>query len=124
MADLVEGARVTAGQITEVISTELGDTTIHAFINTAHRLLDSKATAMTTLGEDLLTEIELWLSAHFLAMRERQAQTEKIDEYSVTFMGTSGMGLQATQYGQQALALDWTGTLAGLGKQQAEIRLV
>ena len=31
---------------------------------------------------------------------------------SVSYEGQSGKGLESSRYGQQALALDWTGTLA------------
>lgn len=123
MADLAAGARVTAGQVMEIISTSLSDVEINAFINTAHTLIQAKLTD-ANLGADTLTQIELWLSAHFLSMRDQRAKSETIAEYSVSYQGNSGMGLESTLYGQQALALDWSGTLKCLGLKKARLNMI
>ncbi|RPI63879.1 MAG: hypothetical protein EHM48_01755 [Planctomycetaceae bacterium] len=123
MTSLVADARVTVAQVTEIISTKLSVETINACINTAHYLVDAKL-ASTGLGADLLNTIELWLSAHFVAIRDPRAESESVAEYSVKFQGRTDMGLKATTYGQQALALDYTGTLASMGLQKATLNMI
>ncbi len=122
MADLVAGARVTSEQVIEVISTTLSNEQVNAFINMSHTLVDARL-ANCGLSDALLMQIELLLAAHFVALRDPRPQQEKFDEYSVTYQGTSGQGLSATQYGQQALALDVSGRLAGLAQPKAVLRL-
>ena len=123
MATLDANARVTAVQVMEIISTSLSEEQINAFINTAHHVVEDRL-GDAELGETLLTDIELWLSAHFLATRDQRAKSETVAEYSVTYQGNTDMGLKATIYGQQALALDYTGTLAALGLKKATLNLV
>ena len=116
-------ARVMAEQVMQIISTDLTEAQIEAFINSANVLIDS-VLLDRDLPAALLTEIELWLSAHFLSMRDQRVKSERVDEYSATFQGETGMGLKATTYGQQALALDYSGTLENLGRSRAVIELV
>ena len=110
MAILDATARVTAAQVQEIISTKISIETINAAINTAHHLVDAKL-ASSGLGTDLLTDIELWLSAHFVAIRDPRSKSESIGDYSTT-------------YGQQAIALDYTGTLASMGLKKATLNMI
>jgi hypothetical protein len=123
MATLDSDARVTAAQVQEIISTKLSAETINAAINTAHHLVDAKL-ASTSLTPDLLIDIELWLSAHFVAIRDPRSKSESIGDYSTTYQGNTDMGLNATTYGQQALALDYTGTLAAMGLKKATLNMI
>jgi len=63
--------------------------------------------------------------AHFIATsREPQTQSESVGgEASVTYRGKTDMGLNATLYGQQALALDCSGLLAKAGLKGASIKV-
>ena len=125
MAELNANARVTPAEVKDVISTALTDTVINACINTANNLLAANATALSAASV-MLTDIELWLAAHFVAIRDPQAKQKSVaGEYSVTFeKGVSGTGFSATTWGQQALALDFTGTLASMGLKRAMIESV
>lgn len=99
----------------DIIDTDLEEGQINAFINTANNLVTAKL-GSSGLDAAILHDIELWLSAHFLCMRDMRARSESIaGEYSVTYQGETKMGFEATLYGQQALALDYTGTLATAG---------
>lgn len=123
MATLDADARVTVAQVQEIISTKLSPETICAAINTAHHLVDAKL-ADSGLGSELLIDIELWLSAHFVAIRDPRAESERIGDYSATYQGKTDMGLKATTYGQQAIALDYTGTLAAMGLKKATLNII
>lgn len=122
MAILVADARVTAEQVMEIISTSLTEDQVNAFINMANTVVDERL-ADQNLGSDVLEQIELLLSAHFLTLRDPRAQQEKVDEYSVTYQGSTSEGLKASLYGQQAIALDTSGTLANLAKPRAMLKL-
>jgi hypothetical protein len=122
MAILVADARVTAEQVMEIISTSLTEDQVNAFINMANTVVDERLIDQN-LGSDLLMQIELLLSAHFVSLRDPRAQQEKVDEYSVTYQGSTGEGLKASIYGQQAIALDTSGTLANLAKPRAMLKL-
>lgn len=112
MAKIDPPARVTVNDVKDVIETDVVDPQIRAFINTAHLMVEDLLTG-EGLAENTLTEIERYLAAHLLTLRDPRPQQEKIgSEYSVTYQGKSGMGLQSTQYGQMALTLDTTGKLA------------
>jgi len=66
------------------------------------------------MSEARLKLIELWLSAHFVAIAEERGaltKSEKGDsneEYEIIV----GTGLNMTRFGQQAIALDTSGLLA------------
>lgn len=66
------------------------------------------------LSDSILRLIAKNLSAHFAFLREGQIKTETIGPTSTTFNVMSGMGLNATTFGQQAMFLDSSKTLAKL----------
>lgn len=114
--------RVSIDDLKKIFDTELTDDQLYTFINTAHVLVESTL-LNASLGSDLLTEIELWLSAHFASIRDQRPAEESIgQEYRVKYQGTTGQGFQATTYGQQALALDYTGTLANLTAKKSSLK--
>lgn len=65
------------------------------------------------LSAALLKEIERWLSAHFYAVRDDKMRmtSRATGPVSASFGGKMEMGLSATLYGQQAIALDISGAL-------------
>jgi hypothetical protein len=78
----------------------------------------------TLLTDDEKSEIERWLSAHLIACtRDQQAQQEAVTGgagVNVTYQGKTGLGLDATFYGQQVKVLDRTGLLS-LQKKEASV---
>jgi hypothetical protein len=79
---------------------------------------------MNLLSLELLTEIELQLSAHFYSLRDQRYQSKSTGGASGSFQGQVGEGLASTDYGRNALALDVTGYLARInrGVQQVQIQ--
>lgn len=115
MATLDPDARVEPDEVKEIIETDLTDSLINAFINSAHYFIQENL-LNKGLSANILTQIELWLSAHFLAIRDQRVESESIaGEWQAKYQGKTGMGFEATTYGQQALMLDTTGTLASAG---------
>lgn len=115
--------RVTATEVKEILKTNLSDSVIDVFINAANLTVTEILGDDTTLSSDQKKEIERWFTAHLVGCtRQRQKQSEKIDEAAVTYQGKTGMGLDATFYGQQVKVLDATGKMAAkIGKKAVSI---
>jgi len=111
-------ARTTTAKVKVVIDTELTD--CDAFIAIATLQVDAIA-ALGILGASVLEQIETWLSAHYVAIRDRQASKVTVLDSSHTYDGKTGTGLEATLWGQQALQMDTTGTLASGGRRRASV---
>lgn len=126
MATLNENALITASDVSEVIDTDLGTAVVHRFINQAYFVSKDLSGRLSDCGGDgALAEIQAQLAAHFIATsREFQPEQESIGgEASVRYRGQTGKGLEATTYGQNALMLDCSGTLAALGKKRATFKV-
>jgi len=121
-------ARVSAIEVKEVIGTNIVDSTIQgSFIDTAHVFVD---THLLSAGhsEEMLTKIELYLAAHFVALTEERGGLtgEKVGDASEFFSNVYKAGFNATRYGQIALTLDTSGILASKGTTgaKAEFRVI
>lgn len=89
---------------------------LQAFIDSMASLVayvDSQDTG-DILSEETLELIERWLSAHAYAHGDQLYAQKHTGRASSTFQGKTGMYLESTQYGQMAMMLDVTGTLAQL----------
>jgi hypothetical protein len=115
--------RVTYADVKAIMDNcNTADATVTVFITSAHTLLDSVA---PPLSEEVLTELEKWLSAHLIASTVfRTTSDEKLGDASVKYTGQWGKKLESTPYGQMVLLLDTTGLLAKAGKQSATIYAV
>jgi hypothetical protein len=112
-------ARVTASEVREIIETDLTDQQLAPMIAMAAMETGERLTGLG-ISEARLTEIERWLSAHFVAASlDPRRKSQGVSGASETFEGQQGMGLESTRYGQQAIVLDTTGTLAGASKGQS-----
>lgn len=113
MATLVSGARTDATEVKEVIDTSLTDAQVNAFINTANRFIAEAELSGHGVASATLTEIEKYLAAHFLSLRDQRVASEAFPSgFRLSYQGKTGMGLDGTQYGQMAKALDSSGRLA------------
>ena len=122
MATLSSSALITADGLKEIIDSDLTDSRLNNFINMAVIVMAPLTAASLSGcgGSDALTQIQLLLAAHFLTLYERTTKSESIGgEWSVTYAIQDGPGFNASLYGQQALALDCSGTLGKLGLRRA-----
>ena len=96
------------------------------FITAAHLVVKNSLVPLGRLDEATLKEIERWLAAHFASMHEtlRQWSQNETGESMVRAVGKYGLGLDHTQYGQQAKVLDSTGTLDTLSKPRARFSVL
>ena len=84
------------------------------FIDSASAMVDYVASkdvhsVMTAVN---LEVVERWLSAHFYAHSDQLFQSKNTGASGATFQGQTAMCFQSTQYGQTAMLLDLTNTLA------------
>ena len=106
-------ARVSDAEVKRIISTEL-DTT--PFITTANVLVNQYL-GSESLSDALMRQIELYWSAHLVALREPQPADETVGRTKIKYQGKTDMMLKATFYGQTVLTLDPTGILDRLGRR-------
>lgn len=105
-------ARTTATEVKQIIDTSLLDAVVDAYIIAANALVTEVLGSDTSISDTLKEEIERWLTAHLIsATRERQATMEGAGGAKIIYEGKTGMGLEATMYGQTVLALDATGKM-------------
>lgn len=115
--------RITETEVKQVIDTTLTDEEISPFIAAAVALVDD-ALLSENYGGALLKEITRYLAAHFVAIRDPRVTQEKLGDAQAKYEGTTGMGLNHTAYGQQAMILDTHGVLAAISssKRPAEVK--
>ncbi len=109
--------RTTAARVEGII--EVCGISLTPFIRLANVLTDRVAAnnAEGCLDSAGLIELETLLAAHFYTLRDQQYQSRSTGRASATFQGRTDMGLNSSYYGQMAIALDCTGTLADLGRR-------
>jgi len=118
--------RVTSSEVKGLIKTNFD---VDTFIAVATMMVDE-----TLVGQGLtdarLKQVELWLSAHFVAVAEERGALTGSDkgDSEETYEIKVGEGLNMTRFGQQAIFLDTTGLLAeetvGAATKKAEFRVV
>lgn len=116
--------RTTDAEVRLVITTDATVDTAQ-FITTANALTDFVAAEDTSgiLNTALLKQIETYLAAHFYGVMDQQYRTKKTGDASATFQGKDGMRLESTDWGQQAIAIDVSGTLASINKGNNKLSL-
>jgi len=131
MADLVSAltsacSTVDADAVKEIIDTDLTDARINRFLNAAYYTAKPVASNLDDCGgSSMFCEIVVWLAAHFITAYERQTKSESVaGEWSVSYLGKEGMGLEASLYGQQVLAMDCSGILSKVGMKRATFDVI
>lgn len=112
-------ARVTQAEVGGIIALDLKTVPdITPFIDAANSLVTELLVApATTLDDARLKLVELWLSAHFFAIRIARATLQKAGDVSQTLQSKVDLGFDVTHYGQMAMRLDTSGILARLNRQ-------
>jgi len=112
-------ARVTATEVRTIIVLDplILDTQVDVFIISANLITNRVETIGGLTDVPTLKEIERWLSAHLLTVRDNRSASEKADVVSQSFQFKLGLNFNVSEYGQNALLLDSSGTLAALQNQ-------
>lgn len=104
-------ARVTVEEVAAIMADAPED--LSAFLEMATLIVDEEL-AESGLSDARLAMIEKLLAAHFAATVS-PLTTQEIAGVSVSYQRNSvGKGLASTQYGQNAISLDTTGTLQAM----------
>lgn len=121
-------ARITEAEVKEIIDTSITSGLV-AFIAAASSIVEDEL-----LGKGLSTtrlkEIERYLAAHFVSIRDTsqgQIVSEKIGDAQINYKQFGeARALNSSRYGQQAMFLDTSGTLASIGKgnSRAQFKVV
>lgn len=111
----------TASQVQEVLDTSLTSSEIDPFLSAAQRIVTDVLEG-EGYADDTLTEIERWLGAHFAAMRDQRVTSERVGTAQFDYEGTTGMGLDATRYGQQVQLLEHQGLLAAVSERRGKVQ--
>jgi len=111
-------ARVSTSDVKALlIGSELTDEQVEPFIETANVVVTNHC-AGYSYDADVLKQIELWLSAHFVCQADPQISREGVEGgTNVTYDGKTGMNLDSTRYGQQVKILDYKGTIREARKE-------
>ena len=106
--------KTTVDEVKKIIETDLEDDDVTSYIESTYAFLDNVLSTKLTDGA-LLTRIHQWVTAHFLAStREQQLSSAEAGSAKAKFQGMTGMRLESTHYGQNAMVMDTTGTLTDL----------
>lgn len=119
--------RVTVDEVKEIFDTAMTNGQITAFITVANLLVTNVVEIVGLLAADELKEVERWLAAHFACIRDPVSLRSKIGDaeswnFPAAVTTAWGRSLNLTVYGQQAVAMDRTGSLAKLGLIKASFR--
>ncbi len=117
-------ARVNASEVKELINTDLTDVIVASSIDIASRFIDDIVVG-AGLSADRLADVELYLSAHFVAMRDQDEgmiTEQDVGDAKVKYSGEFGKSLNLTRYGQMAIFLDTSGKLAASTLTQVKAR--
>ena len=110
-------ARILEASLWEICPDLDSAAVVTPYIAAANLLVtDVVVAADSTISDERLTQIELWLAAHFASVAYLRAAEERADVVGEKKQFKVDLGLSVTVYGQQALVLDTTGALANLQK--------
>lgn len=106
--------RIDDDDVIAILDFDPSITDLTRFISAAEQLVDRQCVPTGKYNASELANIEMWLAAHFVAIRDPRYASETMGAASVTMQNKIGMNLGSTPYGQQAMLLDDQGGLAYL----------
>lgn len=122
--------RINSTQVQQILDFDPSISNLTPFIAAAEQLVDRvvantnfdveggssyKANPIQYSAQELIN-IETWLAAHFVAIRDPRYASNSMGPTSQSYVVMGGMNLAQTPYGQQAMLLDMNGGLAWLDK--------
>ena len=113
--------RATEAEVLEIMyGTAMTEEEIEPYMVTAYHIVEAWF-ADAEYSETILTQIEIWLSAHLASMADPNIVSEKFGDAAATYVNKFDLGLDHSRYGQQLRLLDYKGILTGLG---AEVKVI
>lgn len=105
---------VTDAEVRTICSELPTTTNATTFINVAHITMCEVFLTVTTVSDARLKLIQLYLASHFAAVSNPVTSFEGTGKLQESAQFKVDLGLNFTKYGQQAIALDTSGTLRGM----------
>ena len=103
--------RTTAAAVLKVLGETDDAIDLDPFIEAAEALVDDiVAPSLSSITRQ--EQVERWLAAHFYSIPNPQAQSQQARGVGQALFGKVNMGLQQTRFGDQAITLDSSGSLA------------
>ena len=119
--------RTTEAEVKAILDTALTEDELSPFL-TAANLIVTSVVANEGYTPEHLAEIERWLAAHLVAIRDPRLMSQKIGDADAVYAGFTqfGKGLEFTSYGQQVLLLDTHARFAALqsAKRPIEVKVI
>lgn len=118
-------SRVTPTEVKEIVSTTLDDSVVQVWINGAHTIVNDNADCIGA-EESVLKQVELFLSAHFVAMLDPELRgfvtKEKLDVFETSYSNPVKLSetIDNTPYGTAANMLSG-GCLVSSSKRVCKI---
>lgn len=111
--------RTTAANIKQIMEVDTSLTNLTPFITMASLQVDQHCAGYDAIADAVLLElVERNLAAHHTCMRDPRTSSERVSSVAATYITpTDGKYLEATIYGQTAIALDHKGGLSRLQTQ-------
>lgn len=117
-------ASPTVTAVRGVITTGLTDEQVEDFITDAVLILEG-CPGIVAMDAPRQASIGKWVTAHLIAQRDGkggQKTSQSIGDASESYAAAAGgLMLTSTRYGQQACALDYSGSLKNLGNVPATL---
>ncbi len=109
-------ARTTETLVRAIIEVDSSITSLTPFISASHIMVEEHC---GSLSEETATEVETWLAAHFITIRDNRVSSEAVTGAagaSQSYQYRLGSGLETSMYGSMAMQLDSTGKLSAWNK--------
>lgn len=117
---------VSAADVLKIYPTA-GSADLSGFLATAQVITDEYLTDVG-LSIELLDQVTIYLAAHFavLGLENGGLQRDKMGEADQSYKtpGDKDLGFKSTRFGQMALILDTSGTLANIGAAGSSLSAV
>ncbi len=117
--------RTTSGAVLDLLQRDY-DTrrkpSLNVHIASANAMVTRVAACATAKGKTLtaveLELIERWLAAHKYVCIDQTYAEKTTGDAKAVYHGRTGMGLESSRYGQEAMNLDYSGCLESLNKRK------
>ena len=107
-------SNTTDAAIHAIIDVDTSITDLSPFMTAANSTVTAQCTDITAANA---VEVETWLAAHYLTIRDTRASSESVKGVGQNYQYKVDLGLNSSMYGQTAMNLDRTGGLARWNKQ-------
>lgn len=125
--DEVGGAvgAVTEQHVRDVVRVVDASVSVTRELAAAQRLVEALL-GTSGLADARIEDITVYVAAHLVAVGIPQARLTRmaIGPLTEAYQSETGPGLRSTAFGQQAIALDTTGTLAGAGSRKSAFKVL